>query len=147
MMHPYVIDTSVIFNLSGERWRKPKLQTLAWEFLGLKIQTNDEGHDSAEDSISSLKLVQLKLSHSKLHYIYIISKILHYILNISFFIIDISFGDAVMVGRQHLTDKEINPINVNDEQKKPNTLATSLFNSLINDNKTSNIHFLIIALF
>ncbi|XKL63149.1 hypothetical protein PGB90_005513 [Kerria lacca] len=116
MMHPYVIDTSVIFNLSGERWRKPKLQTLAWEFLGLKIQTNDEGHDSAEDSISSLKLVQLKLSHN------------------------ISFGDAVMVGRQHLTDKEINPINVNDEQKKPNTLATSLFNSLINDNKTTTGH-------
>lgn len=62
MMHPYVIDTSVIFNTSGERWRKPKLQALAWQFLGLRIQGNECGHDSAEDSISSLKLVQLKLS-------------------------------------------------------------------------------------
>ena len=65
MMHPYVIDTSVIFNKSGERWRKPKLQALALEFLGLKIQLEASGHDSAEDSISSLKLVQLKLSHGK----------------------------------------------------------------------------------
>lgn len=64
-MHPYVIDTSVIYNLSGERWRKPKLQTLASDFLNLEIQTGNKGHDSAEDSISSLKLVQLKLSKSK----------------------------------------------------------------------------------
>lgn len=64
MMHPYVIDTSVIYNLSGERWRKPKLQALAWQFLGVKIQENAKGHDSAEDSLSSLKLVQLKLSQS-----------------------------------------------------------------------------------
>lgn len=63
-MHPYVIDTSVIFNISGERWRKPKLQTLALKYLGLEIQSDAKGHDSAEDSISSLKLVQLKLSQS-----------------------------------------------------------------------------------
>ncbi len=69
MMHPYVIDTSVIFNLSGERWRKPKLQALAWEYLGLKIQKENTGHDSAEDSISSLKLVQLKLSKSNFEFI------------------------------------------------------------------------------
>lgn len=28
MMHPYVIDTSVIFNITGNRNRKSKLQTL-----------------------------------------------------------------------------------------------------------------------
>lgn len=62
MMHPYVIDTSVIFNLSGIPRVKSKLQTLAREFLGEKIQDNPLGHDSIEDCATTLKLVKLKLS-------------------------------------------------------------------------------------
>ncbi|XP_065224759.1 RNA exonuclease 5 isoform X2 [Planococcus citri] len=114
IMHPYVIDTSVIYNISGERWRKPKLQTLAWEFLKLQIQRGNKGHDSAEDSISSLKLVQLKLSQN------------------------VCFGDAVMVGRQHLTDKDINSISKKEEENTC-SLATSIFNSLSKENKRSII--------
>ncbi|CAH0388852.1 unnamed protein product [Bemisia tabaci] len=64
MMHPYVIDTSVIFNLSGVRRHKPKLSKLASEFLNMEIQSGDAGHDSVEDSLASLKLVQLKLMNS-----------------------------------------------------------------------------------
>lgn len=64
MMHPYVIDTSVIFNISGERKSKSKLKTLAREFLGEVIQNNERGHDSIEDSAASMRLVQLKLSKS-----------------------------------------------------------------------------------
>lgn len=64
LMHPYVIDTSVIFNISGERKSKSKLKTLAREFLGEVIQNNERGHDSIEDSAASMKLVQLKLSKS-----------------------------------------------------------------------------------
>lgn len=64
LMHPYVIDTSVIFNISGERKSKSKLRTLAREFLGEIIQNHAKGHDSIEDSAASMKLVQLKLRKS-----------------------------------------------------------------------------------
>lgn len=61
MMHPYIIDTSLIYNFTGERTRKPKLKTLAREFLKQDIQTGKNGHSPVEDSLASLKLVQLKL--------------------------------------------------------------------------------------
>ncbi|KAI8114941.1 putative RNA exonuclease NEF-sp [Lucilia cuprina] len=64
MMHPYVIDTSVCFNMSGIRKRKSKLQKLAMAFLKETIQGHEGGHDSVEDSVSSLKLVKLKLANS-----------------------------------------------------------------------------------
>ncbi|XP_037940172.1 small RNA degrading nuclease 5 isoform X2 [Teleopsis dalmanni] len=64
MMHPYVIDTSVCFNLTGERRRKSKLATLAITFLKESIQKYGDGHDSVEDSLASLKLVKLKLANS-----------------------------------------------------------------------------------
>lgn len=62
MMHPYIIDTSVIFNISGERNRKPKLKTLAREYLNQDIQSSKKGHCSVEDARTALQLVQLKLS-------------------------------------------------------------------------------------
>lgn len=64
MMHPYIIDTSLVYNFTGERVRKPKLQTLAREFLDEKIQMGNKGHCSTEDAVTALKLVQLKLSKS-----------------------------------------------------------------------------------
>ncbi|KAK4876946.1 hypothetical protein RN001_009452 [Aquatica leii] len=72
MMHPYIIDTSVIYNTSGHRNRKTKLQLLAQQFLKKKIQTNRKGHCSVEDSLASLNLAKEKLKH------------------------DITYGDAVM---------------------------------------------------
>lgn len=62
LMHPYVIDTSVIFNISGDRNRKSKLQVLAKAFLDEDIQMKSTGHNSIEDSTASLKLTKLKLS-------------------------------------------------------------------------------------
>lgn len=64
MMHPYCIDTSVIFNVTGDRYRKSKLRYLSEHFLKESIQTGNQGHCSVEDSSASLKLVQLKLSKS-----------------------------------------------------------------------------------
>ncbi|CAG0883617.1 unnamed protein product [Cyprideis torosa] len=62
IFHPYVIDTSVIYNLSGERSRKPKLAVLASSFLDLEIQTGGKlGHNPAEDSYATMKLLKLKL--------------------------------------------------------------------------------------
>lgn len=81
MMHPYVIDTSIIFNISGDRRRKSKLQTLSSEFLGETIQKNPLGHDSIEDCSASLKLTKLKLTNG------------------------IDFGDAILENRRRFHEK------------------------------------------
>lgn len=64
MMHPYVIDTSVIFNMSGIKHRKNKLKDLVREFLNIRIQEGKKGHCSKEDAIAAMKLVKLKLKNS-----------------------------------------------------------------------------------
>lgn len=64
MMHPYIIDTSVIFNITGERSRKTKLAVLSNQFLEERIQENSAGHCSSEDSLACMKLVQLKLENN-----------------------------------------------------------------------------------
>ncbi|XP_055700617.1 RNA exonuclease 5-like [Phlebotomus papatasi] len=61
MIHPYVIDTSIIYNVRGDN-KRTRLQELAKMHLGETIQSNSLGHDSIEDSITSMKLVKLKLS-------------------------------------------------------------------------------------
>jgi RNA exonuclease 1 len=62
LMHPYVIDTSIIYNMTGVRNRKSKLQLLAKHFLGESIQADEKGHSSIEDSTTCMKLAKLKLS-------------------------------------------------------------------------------------
>ncbi|CAG2117368.1 unnamed protein product [Medioppia subpectinata] len=64
LSHPYIIDTSVIYNTSGLRPVKPSLKFLSKKFLNLEIQNNDSsvGHDSTEDAVAAMKLVKLKLS-------------------------------------------------------------------------------------
>lgn len=62
MMHPYVIDTSVIYNMHVSK-RKTKLKILVKQFLNQDIQ-NEKWHDSIEDAVAALKLVQLKLLNS-----------------------------------------------------------------------------------
>ncbi|XP_071443205.1 uncharacterized protein Rexo5 isoform X3 [Hetaerina americana] len=65
MMHPYVIDTSIVYNLSGDRCRRTKLATLSRLFLSENIQcAGAKGHDSVEDASAAMKLVLLKLSKS-----------------------------------------------------------------------------------
>lgn len=67
IFHPYVIDTSVIYNRTGRRNYKPSLKSLAYEFLGKEIQTVDKiGHDSLEDAITTMELVKLKLVNGPL---------------------------------------------------------------------------------
>ncbi|XP_059620263.1 RNA exonuclease 5-like [Phlebotomus argentipes] len=61
MIHPYVIDTSIIYNVREDR-KSSKLQELTKMFLDETIQSNPLGHDSIEDSIASMKLVKKKLS-------------------------------------------------------------------------------------
>lgn len=61
LFHPYIIDTSVIFNLNGNKGSKSKLKLLAKYFLDMNIQCGNLGHDSIEDSRATMLLVQLKL--------------------------------------------------------------------------------------
>lgn len=61
MIHPYVIDSSVIYNLTGNRNHKSKLKLLSSTFLGQEIQMSKEGHSSEEDSLACLRLVKLRL--------------------------------------------------------------------------------------
>ncbi|KAA0201752.1 hypothetical protein HAZT_HAZT001985 [Hyalella azteca] len=61
MFHPYIIDTSIVYNLSGNH-KPAKLKTLAKQFLDKEIQSSTRlGHDASEDAAASLELVQLKL--------------------------------------------------------------------------------------
>lgn len=62
MFHPYVIDTSIVFNQSGDKKIKCGLRKLAFNFLGRKIQTSKQGHCSIEDAKATVDLVKLKLS-------------------------------------------------------------------------------------
>ena len=61
IFHPYVMDTSVLYNLSGCRNIKSSLKNLARRFLDENIQ-NGSGHCPVEDARSALRLVKLKLS-------------------------------------------------------------------------------------
>ncbi|GFV56121.1 RNA exonuclease 5 [Trichonephila clavipes] len=74
MMHPYVIDTSVIFEESEiRRPQKMALRTLAFKYLDKIIQNKNEGHDPVEDAIAAMELVKLKLqdiNKSGAQYIY-----------------------------------------------------------------------------
>ena len=55
MMHPYVIDTSVIYNITGVPGHKTKLKTLSQMFLGEMIQNKgDKGHSPLEDASAAM---------------------------------------------------------------------------------------------
>lgn len=61
LIHPYVIDSSVIYNVTGNRRIKTKLKTLTSTFLGEEIQTGTDGHCSAEDATASLRLIKHRI--------------------------------------------------------------------------------------
>ncbi|XP_040573775.1 RNA exonuclease 5 [Lepeophtheirus salmonis] len=64
MMHPYVIDTSQIYNLTGNRQRRSKLALLTKLFLNKEIQNaGASGHCPMEDAISTMELALLKLKN------------------------------------------------------------------------------------
>jgi RNA exonuclease 1 len=54
MMHPYVIDTSVVYCITGSRRRKTKLSVLTAMFLGKQIQNDAAGHNPIEDAIAAM---------------------------------------------------------------------------------------------
>lgn len=63
LFHPYIIDSSVIFNMTGCRFMKSKLQFLSKLFCNRDIQPANKGHDPNEDALSTMELVLLKLKN------------------------------------------------------------------------------------
>lgn len=114
MMHPYIIDTSVIYNITGERKHKSKLQTLAFEFLGEKIQTNTLGHDSIEDCAASLKLTKLKLKKG------------------------LYFGDEVLAGRKRANEKQ-KSVKIVDNIEQQQSITTNDNNKLNQKDTTTAV--------
>lgn len=120
MMHPYIIDTSVIFNITGDRHRKTKLQTLVREFLGERIQEGNLGHCPTEDSSASMKLVQLKLANS------------------------VDYGDAVLLGRCEPRALKLEEEQSENEKnfksrRESKRYATSIFKHVTRDRKTAAV--------
>ena len=120
-MHPYVIDTSVCFNITGDRRRKSKLSTLAHLFLNMKIQTQGKhGHSPVEDAQTAMTLVNLKLAKG------------------------LAFGDVVLGGQVPVMDEEgvykvpEVPLEQGNPKKdwKHENLMTSLSKTLANHEKT-----------
>lgn len=60
IIHDRVIDTAFIFaHPRGLPWR-PSLKWLSNHYLGLQIQTGDDGHNPDQDALAALKLFKLK---------------------------------------------------------------------------------------
>ncbi|KAI0988401.1 hypothetical protein GJ496_003249 [Pomphorhynchus laevis] len=66
MYHPYLIDTSTIFNIIGSRGHTPSLKDLAFKFLGKLIQEEDGHHSPVEDAAATMSLLQYKLKNGLL---------------------------------------------------------------------------------
>lgn len=118
LMHPYVIDTSCIFNTSGDRNRKSKLQHFVKIHFDEDIQKDDiKGHSSIEDSTYSLKLTKLKLSK------------------------DIYFGDVALQQKRNIVERETyTGVVVNTDVPPPQELiATTLLSQAMKKCKKSAI--------
>lgn len=63
LFHPYTIDVSILYNLSGNRKSRSSLKTLTHLFLGETIQNSPKGHCSVEDAYATMKLFKLKFSN------------------------------------------------------------------------------------
>ena len=120
-VHPYVIDTSVCYNITGDRRRKSKLSTLAHLFLNMKIQTQGKhGHSPVEDAQTAMTLVNLKLEKG------------------------LAFGDVVLGGQVPVMDEEgvykmpASTMEQGNPKKdwKHENLMTSLSKTLANHEKT-----------
>ena len=116
VFHPYVIDTSVCFNITGDRRRKTKLSVLTQLFLNKTIQTaGKEGHNPIEDAQAAMDLVNLKLE-----------KGLH-------------FGDAVMGGEVPSLTEEGRYQVSQSRLDKSESLMTSLSKTLSQHHKTVSV--------
>ncbi len=61
LSHPKIIDTSVIYHHTRGPPSKPGLKWLAQKWLGKVIQDSEKGHDSREDAITCIELLNRKM--------------------------------------------------------------------------------------
>jgi RNA exonuclease 1 len=116
MIHPYCVDTSIIFNNTGEHTRKTKLKVFSALHLQETIQDSDMGHSSIEDSLASLKLTQLKLAN------------------------DIYFGDVVLQNKKNFHQRQLHT-NIADPTTSDGVdrVQTTIFNQMSKRSKKSSI--------
>jgi len=115
LFHPYVVDTSVCFNITGDRRKKTKLSVLTQLFLNRSIQTHGkEGHNPIEDAQAAMSLVNLKLDKG------------------------LSFGDAVLGGEVPSMNEEGQYVmsSNKDHLDRKDSLMTSLSKTLADHEKT-----------
>ena len=91
--HPYLIDTSIIYNITGNRLEKSSLQKLYAVFFGRLIQKTRLEHDPTEDARATMELIQLKLSQSSFD-----RSIEFFVLIEINVVLDIEFGDWFLGG-------------------------------------------------
>ena len=116
VFHPYVIDTSVCFNITGDRRRKTKLSVLTQLFLNKTIQTaGKQGHNPIEDAQAAMDLVNLKLEKG------------------------LQFGDAVMGGEVPSLTEEGRYQVTQSRLDKSESLMTSLSKTLSQHDKTVSV--------
>ena len=114
LFHPYVIDTSVCFNITGDRRRKSKLSLLTALFLNKTIQNKGrDGHNPIEDAQAAMSLVNLKLEKG------------------------LQYGDAVLGGAVPQLDSEGEySVMASRKLEKHESLMTSLSTALAQHSKT-----------
>jgi len=114
MMHPYIIDTSICFNITGDRRRKTKLSILAHLFLNRTIQTQgNKGHSPIEDAQAAMNLVLLKLDKG------------------------ITFGDVMLGGQvPSMSEEGVYTVRTSTSVAKHVNLSTSLSKTLSEEQKT-----------
>lgn len=116
LFHPYIIDTSVIFNLNGNKGYKSKLKLLAKNFLNMNIQCGNLGHDSIEDSRATMLLVQLKLCKS------------------------LTYGDAYLVGQKRLAEFVNKKIKINVKHIETFKKFLALLQSVSESSAKGKVH-------
>ncbi|KAH8022527.1 hypothetical protein HPB51_025090 [Rhipicephalus microplus] len=135
LIHPYVIDSSVIYNVTGMRRIKTKLKTLTSTFLGEEIQTGTDGHCSAEDATASLRLVKHRLKQGLFYGDLVLQEMQEQIINKAFETYDKRRPFEVYVYKENMLDQSTSeaskkvryepiPIDVHDETELGSTSAT-----------------------
>ena len=61
LIHPYVVDTSLLFTHKATPFSKLSLRNITKKLLDWDIQCDPNGHNSVEDATACMKLMQLKL--------------------------------------------------------------------------------------
>ncbi len=134
LYHPYVIDTSVIYNLTGSRDFKPSLRKLAAQFLGYAFDSlfvwlctggienffclarriiQEAQHNPVIDAKVTMQLVLLKLRQG------------------------LDFGDVIINGSVDVYNNIQLNMDLDIDMSKPDKIASYIYKTGLNINQTT----------